>query len=102
MYSFLAERPVTAACERSLALLSGGPSPVAAAGASSQGLLSLRSTGARARAQQRGARASALCARWSPPGPGAVPASHTLAGGFLTTGPPRESRETLPLLSILS
>ena len=40
-----------------------------------------------------GARAYLLHGMWNPPGPGMEPILLTLAGGFLSTGPPRKSRE---------
>ena len=97
-----AELVLTAACELSPVTVSGGCSPGAAAGSSLQGLLLLRSTGARARAQQWQRMGESLCGTWNPPRPGAAPASHTLAGRRSATGPPREFLEPPPLLSILS
>ena len=44
------------------------------------------------RLSSRGTRAPLLCGTWDLPGPGLEPVSPALAGGFLTTVPPRKPR----------
>ena len=56
-------------------------------------LLLLWSTGCRARGLQQ-LWLSLPCGMWDLPGPGIEPMSFTLAGGFLTSGPPGKPRPT--------
>ena len=60
-------------------------SVVVARGLSSCGLQALEH-----RLSSCGARAQLLCSMWDLPGPGLKPVSPALAGGFLTTVPPRK------------
>ena len=100
----------------SLVTVSKGSSSLQCAGFSLWWLLLLQTTGSRPKgfrscslqAQELrlqaleckpnswGSRAQLLCGMWDPPGPGIEPTSPTLAGRFLTNGPPGK-----PLLSIL-
>ena len=95
----------------SLVVVSGGYSSLRCAGFSLQQLLSLWSmgsrhvgfsscstraqqlwlTGSRAQAQQLWCSGLVAPGMWDLPGPGIEPMSPELAGGFLTTAPPRKS-----------
>ena len=55
------------------------------------GLSSCGSQGLEHRLSSCGAWAQLLCGMWDLPGPGLVPMSPALAGGFLTTAPPGKS-----------
>ena len=89
----------------SLVAASGGCSSLLCEGFSLWWLLLLRSTGSRRagfsscgsgalerRLSSCGARALLLRGMWDLPGPGLEPVSPALAGGFLTTAPPRKIR----------
>ena len=93
-----------AACGLSLVVASGGYSSLRCAGFSLWWLLLLWSTGCRCtgfsccgspalerRLSSCGTRAQLLRGMWDLPGPGLEPVSSALAGGFLTTAPPRKS-----------
>ena len=85
----------------SLVAASGGYSSLRYEGFSLRWLLLLESTGSRCagfnscglwalelRLSSCGSRTELLCGMWDLPGPGLIPLSPALAGGFLTTAPP--------------
>ena len=78
-----------AVCGLSLVAVSGGYSLLQCAGFSLRWLLLLWSTGSRC-AGFSSCGAQLLCGMWDLPGPGIEPVSPALAGGFLTTVPPRK------------